>query len=81
MTVIMEAKKSASGWTVSAPEAYILPPTAYVPNNPMPYLVYRNVLPQPITVESAQALIEQHGWGKAVSSGGSSDGLRSRLLR
>ncbi|KAH6873427.1 hypothetical protein B0T10DRAFT_533290 [Thelonectria olida] len=45
-----------------APEAYTLPPTEYVPNSPMPYLVYRNVLPLPVTETSCQEFIEQHGW-------------------
>lgn len=44
---------------VPAPEAYYLPPTRYVPNSPLPLLVYRDVLPKPVTVESSQRFIEQ----------------------
>ncbi|KAH6986463.1 hypothetical protein BKA56DRAFT_613833 [Ilyonectria sp. MPI-CAGE-AT-0026] len=49
---------------VPAPEAYYLPPTRYVPNSPLPLLVYRDVLPKPVTVESSQRFVEQHGWDR-----------------
>lgn len=55
---------------VPAPEAYHLPPTRYVPNSPLPLLVYRDVLPKPVTVESSQKFVEQHGWDRKVSNPG-----------
>jgi uncharacterized protein YjlB len=53
--------------TVTDPEQYPLPPTTNVPNNPLPALVYRNVLPTPHDRESAKELCESHGWEKRVS--------------
>jgi uncharacterized protein YjlB len=53
--------------TVSDPEQYPLPPTTNVPNNPLPALVYRNVLPTPHDSESAKQLCEGNGWEKRVS--------------
>lgn len=49
-----------------APEVYYLPATKYVPNSPLPLLVYRNALPKPLTVESAQEFVESHGWTRKV---------------
>ena len=54
--------------TVMDPEQYPLPPTNNVPNNPLPALVYRNVLPTPSTSETAKQLCESHGWEKRVCS-------------
>jgi uncharacterized protein YjlB len=53
--------------TSTDPEQYPLPPTTNVPNNPLPALVYRNVLPTPHDSKSAQELCESHGWEKRVS--------------
>ncbi|EAT87831.1 hypothetical protein SNOG_05440 [Parastagonospora nodorum SN15] len=53
--------------TITDPEQYPLPPTNNVPNNPLPALVYRNVLPTPYTSESAKQLCESHGWEKRLS--------------
>ncbi|KAH4067028.1 hypothetical protein HBH70_067570 [Parastagonospora nodorum] len=50
--------------TITDPEQYPLPPTNNVPNNPLPALVYRNVLPTPYTSESAKQFCESHGWEK-----------------
>lgn len=47
-----------------SPEVYFLPPTEYVPNSPLPLLVYRGALPQPVTAESCQAFVEKHGWSR-----------------
>jgi uncharacterized protein YjlB len=52
--------------SLSDPEQYCLPPTKNVPNNPLPALVYRNVLPTPYTSDSAKQLCESHGWEKRV---------------
>jgi uncharacterized protein YjlB len=54
--------------TVADPEQYPLRPTTNVPNNPLPALVYRNVLPTPLDSESAKQLCESHGWEKRVSA-------------
>jgi uncharacterized protein YjlB len=54
--------------TVADPEQYPLRPTTNVPNNPLPALVYRNVLPAPLDSESAKQLCESHGWEKRVSA-------------
>jgi hypothetical protein len=53
--------------TATYPEQYPLEPTINVPNNPLPALVYRNVLPAPLDSESAKQLCESHGWEKRVS--------------
>lgn len=52
---------------IAPPEQYILPATMYCPNNEMPVLIYRNVLPSPRTEESVQEWIEKNGWLRAVS--------------
>ncbi|RJE21480.1 hypothetical protein PHISCL_06175 [Aspergillus sclerotialis] len=44
------------------PQTYILPPTPYAPNSPLPVLVYRKALPEPVTEESSQKFIEENGW-------------------
>jgi uncharacterized protein YjlB len=49
------------------PECHILPATKYVPNSPLPLLIYRDVLPKPITTKSCQEMIESHGWTRQVS--------------
>lgn len=47
-------------------ETYTLPPTPYVPNSPLPVLVYRNALPTPVTETSTQRFIEGNGWERQV---------------
>lgn len=49
------------------PEAYYLTKSHFVPNNPLPALVYHNALPQPLSRESAQVLCEGNHWEKRVS--------------
>lgn len=48
------------------PEAYYLQKGTYVPNNRLPALVYRNVLPRPLNRESAKALCEGNHWERRV---------------
>lgn len=43
------------------PETYFLPPTPYVPNSPLPALIYRGVLSNP-TPSSVRAAIEANHW-------------------
>ncbi|KAF2035321.1 hypothetical protein EK21DRAFT_106862 [Setomelanomma holmii] len=49
---------------ISDPEQYPLPPTTNVPNNSLPALVYRNVLPAPHDSETAKKLCEGNHWEK-----------------
>lgn len=49
------------------PEAYYLEKSDFVPNNRVPALVYRNVLPRPLSRESAKVLCEGNHWEKRVS--------------
>ncbi|KAL5356125.1 hypothetical protein BJX96DRAFT_162212 [Aspergillus floccosus] len=46
------------------PEAYYIGKGKFVPNNPLPALVYRNVLPQLLSSETAQAFCEANQWEK-----------------
>ncbi|KAL4882650.1 hypothetical protein BJY04DRAFT_38251 [Aspergillus karnatakaensis] len=48
----------------SHPDTYYLPPTAHVPNNPLPVLHYRDVLPHPRTEEQATKFLTAHKWEK-----------------
>jgi hypothetical protein len=50
------------------PEAYCLERSEFVPNNTLPALVYRDVLPRPLNPESAKALCEGNHWEKRVGS-------------
>lgn len=43
-------------------EVIRLRPNKFAPNNSKPILVYRNALAQPVTEQSAKALLESHGW-------------------
>lgn len=52
---------------IAPPEQYVLPATKYCPNNEMPVLIYRNVLPSPRTEKVVQEWIEKNGWLRAVS--------------
>lgn len=54
--------------TYKLPEQYLLDETVNVPNNELPALVYRNVLPEPPTSESAQQICKGNGWEKRVSN-------------
>ena len=51
---------------VPQPEAYYIAKGELVPNNPLPALVYRNVLPSPVSAEAAQSLCEGNHWEKRV---------------
>ena len=53
--------------TNSWPEQYRLRPTTNVPNNDLPALIYRNVLPTPVNSEITKQLCEGNGWEKRVS--------------
>lgn len=64
---LFEISDMAQVRTVINPEAYYIGQGELVPNNPLPALVYRNVLPRPISRESAQALCEGNQWEKRVS--------------
>ncbi|KAH7086448.1 hypothetical protein FB567DRAFT_71322 [Paraphoma chrysanthemicola] len=46
------------------PEQYTLPGSAYVPNNILPVLIYRDVLSTPIDPEKVKQLCERNGWEK-----------------
>lgn len=50
------------------PEAYYLSKGVLVPNNRLPALVYRSVLPTPATRDSTRALCEGHYWEQRVGS-------------
>lgn len=49
------------------PEQYSLPRSTYVPNNILPVLIYRKVLPVPVNSELAKQLCQGNGWEKRVS--------------
>lgn len=51
---------------VTVPSAYYLPPTEHSPNNPLPVLHYRNVLPEPRTEDEVTRLLTAHKWEKRV---------------
>ncbi|PKY01820.1 hypothetical protein P168DRAFT_292877 [Aspergillus campestris IBT 28561] len=44
------------------PETYYLQKGTFVPNNRLPALVYRGVLPRPLSRESTKALCERNHW-------------------
>lgn len=50
------------------PEVYYLPATKYVPNNKLPVLVYRKILPEPYDEDSATEFLERNHWVKGVSN-------------
>ncbi|PLB55844.1 hypothetical protein P170DRAFT_50869 [Aspergillus steynii IBT 23096] len=47
-----------------APETYHLSPTLHAPNNSLPVLHYRNVLPRPLSESSATEFLTSHKWEK-----------------
>ncbi|KAM0326599.1 hypothetical protein ACHAQA_006468 [Verticillium albo-atrum] len=51
------------------PEQYHIKPTAHCPNNVLPVLVYRNVLPLPYNEATASEVLEAHGWEKRGTFG------------
>ena len=55
---ILRAKQSLT-WEF---QIYWTKPTVYCPNSKLPVLVYRNVLPEDLTAESARQLVEANNW-------------------
>ncbi|KAK4542830.1 hypothetical protein LTR36_006206 [Oleoguttula mirabilis] len=53
-----------AGHTVRQPEVHWTKPTPHVPNSARPFLVYRNVLPEDLTLESATEALEANNWMK-----------------
>ncbi|KXL42749.1 hypothetical protein M433DRAFT_156553 [Acidomyces richmondensis BFW] len=49
---------------VKEPEIYYAKPTSYVPNSPLPILIYRNVLPSDLSLETVTAALEANNWIK-----------------
>lgn len=49
------------------PETYYLSKGVLVPNNRLPVLVYRDVLPRPVAREAARELCEMNHWEMRVS--------------
>jgi len=49
------------------PEEYYLSKGVLVPNNRLPVLVYRDVLPRPVAREAARELCEMNHWEMRVS--------------
>ncbi|WQF88074.1 Putative uncharacterized protein YjlB [Colletotrichum destructivum] len=50
--------------TPPQPEQYIVRPTAHCPNNFLPVLVYRGVLPEPHNEETTSTYLQRYGWVK-----------------
>ncbi|KAL5341143.1 hypothetical protein BJX70DRAFT_396196 [Aspergillus crustosus] len=46
------------------PSTYYLPPTEHAPNNPLPVLHYKDVLPRPRTEEVVSKFLTAHKWEK-----------------
>ena len=47
-------------------ETYFIQAGQFVPNNRVPALVYRDVLPKPLHRDSAKVLCEKNHWQKRV---------------
>jgi hypothetical protein len=54
--------------SVTWPEQYALSSSTHVPNNILPALIYRDVLPVPVNPELSKRLCEGNGWEKRVSN-------------
>lgn len=50
------------------PEVYYCSQTSFVPNSRLPVLLYRNVLPRPLSEETAKQCLEQNQWLHGVQS-------------
>ncbi|XEV01474.1 hypothetical protein FSHL1_006761 [Fusarium sambucinum] len=50
-------------------EVYYFEQTEFVPNSRLPLLVYRNVLPQPLSEKSAKVFLENNQWFKGGAWG------------
>lgn len=48
----------------TTPEQHIIPPNTFAPNSPFPVLIYRDVLPLPLSEEKTAAFLESHDWEK-----------------
>ncbi|WYZ35452.1 hypothetical protein EsH8_X_000099 [Colletotrichum jinshuiense] len=55
---------NSSPATPPQPEQYSVRPTAHCPNNVLPVLVYRNVLPEPYNEETVSDYLQRYGWVK-----------------
>lgn len=53
----------------SQPEQYYIKPTAHCPNNVLPVLVYRDVLPRPHNEVTTSEALEKYGWEKRGTFG------------
>lgn len=48
-------------------ENFVLKPTPFAPNSPLPVVIYRNVLPHPRTEDTVEAFLTRHSaWKKGV---------------
>jgi uncharacterized protein YjlB len=47
---------------VIEPETYFLKPNKHAPNNDLPILIYRDVLPLPLSEERTKGFLESHAW-------------------
>ncbi|GKT82528.1 hypothetical protein Ct61P_00378 [Colletotrichum tofieldiae] len=52
-----------TGENMIQPEAFLLKPSAYCPNNDLPVLVYRDIL-KPLDEDSVSGRLQRHGWEK-----------------
>lgn len=48
------------------PETHYFPSTGYAPNNQFPVIVYRGILPRPVTEETATEYLTRNKWHKLV---------------
>ncbi|KAH8629535.1 hypothetical protein IG631_16792 [Alternaria alternata] len=53
--------------SVTWPEQYALSSSTHVPNNILPALIYRDVLPVPVNPELSKHLCEGNGWEKRAA--------------
>ncbi|KAL4807966.1 hypothetical protein BDV18DRAFT_110299 [Aspergillus unguis] len=49
---------------ITTPSTFYLPRTEHTPNNPLPVLHYKNVLPEPRTEEEVTKFLTAHKWEK-----------------
>lgn len=46
------------------PEQYMIPPNKYAPNSRLPILLYRDILPLPLSEEKTTIFLEANDWEK-----------------
>lgn len=46
------------------PEQYQIPPNEFAPNSSLPVLIYRDVLPLPLSEDKVTEFLESHDWEK-----------------